>query len=75
MPQASPGSLRSPRKRALEIGTAPGSFVDDVPYCPQGGHPITPDMPADMHEEPKPAVSSVPTPAIQGSPFGPMRGA
>jgi hypothetical protein len=33
------GNLRSPRKRALEIGTASGGFPTDIPYDPSQGVP------------------------------------
>jgi len=68
MPKPSPGNLRSPRKRALDVGTTPGGFVPEIPYNPQGGHPITPDMPSDVHEEKPPAVGSAGSP-IQGNPI------
>ena len=68
MPHPGPGKLRTPRKRALEIGTDSGKFVPELPYCPQGGHPITPDMPSDMHETESPAVGGSGQP-IQSNPI------
>lgn len=41
--QPSPGGLRSPRKRALEIGTAPSGFAENAtgPYSPSVGVPAS----------------------------------
>ena len=39
-PPPSPGDLRSPRKRALEIGTDPARFHTDLPQDHAGGFPI-----------------------------------
>lgn len=35
------GNLRSPRKRAEEIGTASGGFPADLPYDPSQGVPAS----------------------------------
>jgi len=39
LPSPSPGGLRSPRNRALEIGTSQAGFPDDLPYDHEGGFP------------------------------------
>lgn len=39
MAESSPGSLRSSRKRALEIGTSSAGFQGSVAYDPQAGTP------------------------------------
>lgn len=38
-PPPSPGTTRTPRTRALEIGTAPNGFPADIPYDHAGGFP------------------------------------
>jgi hypothetical protein len=44
MPGRSPGSLRSSRNRALEIGTNPSGFSTRFEMCGQCGHPVTPGV-------------------------------
>lgn len=68
MAQRSPGKLRSPRNRAIDIGTDPGGFPGDLPYDVKGGHPVTPDTPERVYQEQPPAVSVGGTP-IQGNPI------
>lgn len=68
MPKPSPGNLRSPRKRALEIGTTAVGFPPEIHYDPHGGHPVTPDMPAKRHEGKPPAVGGTGEP-IQSNPI------
>lgn len=63
------GDLRNPRKRALEIGTNPAGFGDEIPYDPQGGHPITPEQSKGQYEEPPPAVGGTGEP-VQTNPIG-----
>lgn len=41
---------RTPRQRALDIGTAAAGFKGGLSYDPQGGHPIGPGMPAQEYE-------------------------
>ena len=38
-PPPSPGTTRTSRNRALEIGTSPSGFPDDLPYDYAGGFP------------------------------------
>lgn len=57
MAQPSPGNLRSPRNRALEIGTNPGGFPPDLPYDPQGGHPVSPEAPERDYQEQAPSTT------------------
>jgi len=38
-PQSSPGTTRTSRTRALEIGTNSSGFPDDLPYDVVGGFP------------------------------------
>ncbi len=63
------GDLRSPRKRALEIGTDPAGFTGDVPYDTQGGHPVTSELSEAVYEEQAPAVSAGGTTPIQSNPI------
>lgn len=44
-PPPSPGDLRSSRKRALQIGTDPRGFADQIDYDVQAGVPRLPGMP------------------------------
>jgi len=55
MPQSSPGTLRTPRSRALEIGTNPKGFEGGIDYDPQAGVPS--GTQADHYQDQKPAVS------------------
>jgi hypothetical protein len=62
MPQKSPGSLRSSRNRALEIGTQPGGFsgarlVVDGAGMPKGAKGSQP------YKEQAPAVGGKPSPS------------
>ena len=36
---------RTPRTRAIEIGTIPQGFEGAVDYCAQCGHPLDPSIP------------------------------
>ncbi|MEE9592239.1 MAG: hypothetical protein V3W28_01510 [Thermoplasmata archaeon] len=69
MAQPSPGNLRSPRKRALEIGTEPAGFAG-IDYDSQGGHPVTPETPRREYAEQDPAVTDTGPAPIQGDPIG-----
>ena len=51
MPERLDPNLRSPRSRALEIGTNAAGFAPAAPYSPQGGHPITPETPERVYQE------------------------
>lgn len=66
------GDLRSPRKRALEIGTEGGKFHKDLPYDPQAGTP-QPDSGGTYADPganvPKPQSGGAPAP----QPFGNLR--
>jgi hypothetical protein len=66
------GNLRSPRKRALEIGTNPQGFGDQTAYNPQGGYPNTAGMPSGTYKEQAPAVGGAGEP-IQSNPIGGAR--
>ena len=63
------GNLRSPRKRALEIGTNPAGFGDAVDYDVQGGHPVSVENPKRVYQEQVPAVGGTGEP-IQSNPIG-----
>jgi hypothetical protein len=68
---SSPGSLRSPRKRALEIGTTPAGFEDPLTgaYDPQAGVPVSHEARGGSYTD---KVTGVPDPGapVQGpSPF------
>jgi len=67
MPQKSPSNLRSPRNRALEIGTKPVGFIENAagPYDPQAG---TPADAAGGHYHHEGGVPD-PGPPINPSPF------
>ncbi len=63
----SPGATRSPRNRALEIGTDKSKFPDDVPYDHAGGAPTehsggTYADPTDGGEKPKAGNGPNPSP-------------
>lgn len=47
-----PATLRSPRTRAVELGTVADGFSGAVDYFPQGGHPITPATPRQEYADP-----------------------
>ena len=42
--------MRTPRTRALELGTRPMGFEGAIDYCAQCGHPLTPDLPHGHYE-------------------------
>jgi hypothetical protein len=68
-PQPSPGPLRSPRKRALEIGTAPAGFEEPLTgaYDPQAGVPESHPARGGKYND---KVSGVPDPGpSQQNPF------
>lgn len=67
MAASSPGSLRSSRKRALEIGTEPAGFEDGAKYDAQGGHPVSPDYPERTYEEQAPQTTEGGSKPIQQS--------
>lgn len=69
MAHPSPGKLRSPRSRALEIGTTPAGFVEGPEYDARGGHPVTAETPRQDYDEQMPAVSGGGAPINQPSPF------
>lgn len=63
----SPGTTRSPRKRALEIGTDSSKFHEDLPYDHAGGAPVehsggTYADPTDGGEKPKAGGGNDPSP-------------
>ena len=71
MPERGPTTLRSPRSRALDIGTNPSGFSEELPYDLAGGYPISSDAhPLGTHQEQAPAVSDGGSaPINQPSPF------
>ena len=58
-PPPSPGDLRSPRNRALEIGTERAGFGDQMPYDTQAGVPMVPGMPTGIARDIGPQLSYV----------------
>ena len=65
------GNLRSPRKRALEIGTASGGFPTDVPYDTDAGAPAA-DV-SGTYSDPVGDISPKPGGGPPPSPFGNLR--
>lgn len=66
----SPGDLRSPRKRALEIGTSPAGFGPTIPYDAQAGVPLIPGVTTSGHyRELPPGTSDVGSPINAPIPF------
>ena len=72
MADRGPTTLRSPRSRAIDIGTDPAGFSAELPYNPQAGHPTGTDYPgtAGTYQEPAPHVTGGGTaPVNQPDPF------
>lgn len=70
MPDRGPTTLRSPRSRAIDIGTNPAGFSEAPNYDAQGGHPVEPGMPSGTYVEQPPAVTeSGPGPIEADTPF------
>lgn len=68
IPPPSPGTLTSPRKRALEIGTAMGGFQPaEMPYDTQAGVPAA--MSGGHYVEQGPFVSEQGSPINTPTPF------
>jgi len=57
---------RTPRTRALEIGTDASGFVESPDYNAQGGHPTGEGMPRGEYKEPAPGVTNAGARPIQG---------
>ena len=57
MPERGPTTLRSPRSRAVDIGTDPAGFAGAPDYDAQGGHPILPESPERRYEEQPPSIT------------------
>jgi hypothetical protein len=55
MVEKGPASIRSPRTRAVEIGTDPRGF-EATDYCPQCGHPIKAGLPHSHYVEQEPSL-------------------
>lgn len=68
-PMPSPGDLRSPRKRALEIGTTPAGFQGGLEYDAQAGVPVLPGMPLGTYQSLPPQISGVGGPVNTPVPF------
>lgn len=69
-PMPSPGSLRSPRNRALEIGTTPAGFATGVPYDIAAGIPASAKVGlGQRYTEPAPLVHAAGGPVSQTVPF------
>ncbi len=66
MPISSPGSLRSPRKQALSMGTSPSLFTGEAAYDSQAGVPSAmahghyQDLPPQLDTNTKPMDSTTP---------------
>lgn len=70
MPERGPTTLRSPRSRALDIGTNPAGFTEELPYDVEGGHPVSSETPQGTYQGQAPAVSEGGSaPINQPSPF------
>lgn len=67
----SPGGLRSPRKRALEIGTAPAGFASGVPYDATAGVPAS--AAGGHYVELPPQVSQSGAPINTSTPFANLK--
>lgn len=65
------GDLRSPRKRALEIGTDPSGF-QETPYDAQAGTP--PEEAGGTYRELEPQVEGGPGPVNTPTPFSNLKG-
>jgi hypothetical protein len=51
MPERSPVPHRTPRNRALEVGSNPAGFRPGVPYNNQGGHPTGVGYPGGSYKD------------------------
>jgi len=72
MPERGPTTLRSPRSRAIDVGTNSAGFSQELPYDPQSGHPTGPDYPGTggSYQEPEPLVMDTgSSPINQPDPF------
>ena len=67
MPISSPGSLRSPRKQALAMGTTPGMFLAEAPYDSQAGVPSS--MAGGHYQDLPPQINTGTKPVEALSPF------
>lgn len=68
MPISSPGTLRSPRKQALAMGTSPAGFMDSgAMYDSQAGVPK--DMSGGHYQSQGPFVSTAGSPINTSIPF------
>lgn len=67
----SPGGLRSPRKRALEIGTEPSGFAGGIAYDPTAGVPASAST--GHYVELPPQISSSGSPINTPTPFGNLK--
>lgn len=67
-PPPSPGALRSPRKRALEIGTASSGFPTAPDYDAQAGAPTS--MAGGTYRELPPHISPTGGSINPSKPFG-----
>lgn len=68
-PPRSPGNLRSPRNRALEIGTTLAGFQGGLQYDAQAGVPVLPGMPLGIARELPPQISQEGGPINTPVPF------
>ena len=60
---------RTPRTRALEIGTAPEGFHEDLPYCTTCGHPLEAGKSHTHYVESGPHVVGEGARSIQNNPI------
>lgn len=71
-PPSSPGSLRSPRSRALEIGTNPQGFGEGpMPYHTQAGVPAA--VSGGTYQSQGPFVSESGSPINTPTPFANLK--
>jgi len=70
-PPPSPGALRSPRKRALEIGTSPSGFPDSIAFDMQAGVPAS--MAGGTYQSQGPFVSERGGPINAPTPFANLK--
>jgi hypothetical protein len=67
MPISSPGTLRSPRKQALSMGTVPSLFTGEALYDSQAGVPAA--MAQGHYQDLPPQISTSTTPVDSNTPF------
>lgn len=67
-PPSSPGTTRTSRNRALEIGTSSNGFPADLPYDYAGGFPTGTPGQGGTHRDNVSGIQPVPMPA-QPKPF------